>query len=285
MIPETAIQPINSLSLIDSIDVSSVQTTLAKIGQFQMIVQGSLKSGHDYGVIPGTGKPSLLKPGAEKILMLMGITSEYEVTERIQDYDKGFFAFSVKCTLTKGGTMVTEGLGHCNTKEKKYINQDPFTLANTCLKMAKKRSQIDATLTVASLSEIFTQDIEDIGAFNQSEQVETMTAKDAAATKIRFGKHKGQTLKEIFKEDQSYLKWLRNADKTDQEIKKAIELMFNAASEKASEKYQESAENEVEDHKKQDNHSEEKEESKPSFEDPFTGKGETIDISDDDLPF
>jgi hypothetical protein len=41
-------------------------------------------------------------------------------------------------------------------------NDDPYTLANTVLKMAKKRAQVDATLTVASLSEIFTQDIEDL---------------------------------------------------------------------------------------------------------------------------
>ena len=34
-------------------------------------------------------------------------------------------------------------------------------LANTVLKMAKKRAQVDAVLTVASLSEIFTQDMED----------------------------------------------------------------------------------------------------------------------------
>ena len=41
-------------------------------------------------------------------------------------------------------------------------NDDPYTLANTVLKMAKKRAQIDAVLTVASLSEIFTQDMEDL---------------------------------------------------------------------------------------------------------------------------
>lgn len=268
MMPETAIQPVNSLSLIDSIDVSSVQTTLAKIGQFQTIVQNSLKSGHDYGVIPGTGKPSLLKPGAEKILMLMGITSEYEVTERIQDYDKGFFAFSVKCTLTKSGTPITEGLGHCNTKEKKYINQDPFTLANTCLKMAKKRAQIDATLTVASLSEIFTQDIEDIGNFNQSESIETMTLEDAGNMKITFGKkHKGQTLKEICRTDRGYLEWLKNADRTNPALKKAIEVIFNAGTKKAGEKKQEQP-----DPKSQD-----------SPEDLFGP--EPIDIKDEDLPF
>lgn len=150
------------ISLIDDINVQQIENTMKKITQFQGLVQRNLKQNHDFGVIPGTPKPTLLKPGAEKILMLMGITSEYELTERVQDYEKGFFAFTVKCTLSKNGTKITEGMGHCNNKEKKWIKQDPYTVANTCLKMAKKRSQIDAVLTIASLSEIFTQDIEDM---------------------------------------------------------------------------------------------------------------------------
>jgi hypothetical protein len=158
-------QAVNSFSLVEGIDANQTLRTMQKIAQFQAIVQQNLKEGHDYGTIPGCGqKPTLLKPGAEKILMLMGVTSEYEITEKVQDYDKGFFAFTVKCVLSRNGQVITEGVGHCNTREKKYTSdkQDPYTLANTCLKMAKKRAQIDATLTIASLSEIFTQDLEDM---------------------------------------------------------------------------------------------------------------------------
>lgn len=187
-----------SLSIIDNVNLQQVSSTMQKIAQFQAVVQRTLKKDHDYGVIPGTGdKPTLLKPGAEKILMLMGLTSEYDVIEKVQDYEGGFFAFTVKCTLSRGDVKVTEGLGHANTKEARYArrwvtekklpdgvdknslpkrekegkygryveyqidNDDPYTLANTALKMAKKRAQIDAVLTVASLSEIFTQDLED----------------------------------------------------------------------------------------------------------------------------
>lgn len=159
---EINIQTGNALTLIENVDVQTIQKTLNKISQFQNLVKQNLRQNHDYGIIPGTPKPTLLKPGAEKILILMGITSEYELIERIQDYDNGFFAFTVKCVLTKGDQKITEGLGHCNTKEKKFIKQDPCTIANTCLKMAKKRAQIDATLTVSSLSDIFTQDIEEL---------------------------------------------------------------------------------------------------------------------------
>lgn len=161
------VQSTQSMSIIDNVNLQQVSATMQKIAQFQAVVQKALKKDHDYGVIPGTGsKPTLLKPGAEKILMLMGLTSEYEVIERVQDYDRGFFAFTVKCTLSKGDTKVTEGVGHANTREKRYVSgrqQDAYTLANTVLKMAKKRAQVDAVLTVASLSEIFTQDLEDLG--------------------------------------------------------------------------------------------------------------------------
>ena len=160
------LQTTQSLSIIDNVDLQQVSATMQKIAQFQAVVQKTLKKDHDYGVIPGTGsKPTLLKPGAEKILMLMGLTSEYKVIERVQDYDRGFFAFTVKCTLSKGDVKVTEGVGHANTREKRYVSgrqQDAYTLANTVLKMAKKRAQVDAVLTVASLSEIFTQDLEDL---------------------------------------------------------------------------------------------------------------------------
>ena len=159
------VQSTQSMSIIDNVNLQQVSATMQKIAQFQAVVQKTLKKDHDYGVIPGTGsKPTLLKPGAEKILMLMGLTSEYEVIEKVQDYNRGFFAFTVKCTLSKSGIKVTEGVGHANTREKRYTSggqQDPYTLANTVLKMAKKRAQVDAVLTVASLSEIFTQDLED----------------------------------------------------------------------------------------------------------------------------
>lgn len=42
------------------------------------------------------------------------------------------------------------------------VRTEPADLANTVLKMAKKRAQIDLTLTAMAASDIFTQDIEDM---------------------------------------------------------------------------------------------------------------------------
>ena len=153
---------VNSLSIIENVDIKSVESTTRKIIEFQTIIKKNLKKDKDYGVIPGCSKPTLLKPGAEKILMLMGLQSTYEIIDSTRDWKEGFFQYQVRCTLEKGGIVITQGLGCCNSRERKYIKLDPYSIDNTILKMAKKRSQVDASLTVASLSEIFTQDVEDI---------------------------------------------------------------------------------------------------------------------------
>lgn len=162
MAMELKAQTSQSLSLIDNVSIQQVESTMQKITQFQQVIHSTLHQNHDFGVVPGTSKPTLLKPGAEKILMMMGLRSEFEIADSTRDWQKGFFQYQVRCKLYRGDILVTEGLGACNTKERKYIKQDAFTLDNTVLKMAKKRALVDATLLVASLSDIFTQDLEDM---------------------------------------------------------------------------------------------------------------------------
>ena len=152
----------NNLAIIDTVEISQVQATMNKITQFQQVIQKTLHQGHDFGIIPGTDKPTLLKPGAEKILMMMGLQSEFEIVDSTRDFEKGFFQYQVRCKLLKGDMVITEGLGACNTRERKYLKMDPYTMDNTVLKMAKKRALVDAALLVASLSDVFTQDLEDM---------------------------------------------------------------------------------------------------------------------------
>lgn len=231
MTNEIVNQEVNTLAVIEGLKLDRVQQSMNTIQQFQKVVQGSLVEGHDYGAsFFGASKPSLLKPGAEKILMLLGLSSEYEIIEKIQDYEDGFFAYTIRCILTKGGQVITQGLGHCNSKEKKYTSdkQDVYMLGNTCLKMAKKRAQVDAALTVGSLSDIFTQDLEDMVQFEQSERIETLTIDDAENMKINFGKHRGKTIKEIYSTDEGYIRWL--AERAKQEVvKKAANMVLNSS--------------------------------------------------------
>jgi hypothetical protein len=100
----------------------AITQKLDAIEAFQQIVQKQLRKDHDYGIIPGTQKPTLLKPGAEKIAKLLNLADTYEIVEKIEDWDKPFFSYTVRCTLTElaSGTVVCSYLANCNSYENKY---------------------------------------------------------------------------------------------------------------------------------------------------------------------
>lgn len=54
---------------------------------------------------------------------------------------------------------------------------------------------------------------------------EPLTYESALEFKITFGKHKGKTLAEIYKADRDYIEWLRDGEKTDPQIKAAIDII------------------------------------------------------------
>jgi hypothetical protein len=114
----------------------------------------------DFGVIPGTKTPSLLKPGAEKIIWNYGLESRYELEKAIEDYEAGFFFYRFRCELWKNGVHITDGYGSSNSRERKNGSASGFDVANTALKIAKKRALVDAAILVGQLSGMFTQDIE-----------------------------------------------------------------------------------------------------------------------------
>ena len=151
---------------------------------------------------PGSDKMSLLKPGAEKVCRLAGVADRYEVLESICDYDKGLRMVTIRCNLANLATdqIVTSGMGECSSYESKYRyrwvyirevqelglvpgtllsrtrtgrnggeytqyrleNTDIVDQFNTVVKMARKRAMVDAALGIARLSEIFTQDGDDL---------------------------------------------------------------------------------------------------------------------------
>lgn len=229
----------SAISVIENLNLEAVQTQLRSIESFQSVVSKTLVKEQDYGVISGTEKPTLLKPGAEKILMILGLSSEYSIIDKVENYDNGFFAYTIQATLYKNGQLITQGMGSANTRETRYRKntykdnkkiawdgkyQDAYTLQNTVLKMAKKRAQVDATLTVASLSNVFTQDMEDNTEAKSGEEPQMV---------ITFGKYKGQTLEEIYKKDTNYIEWLAaNAKKP--EIRKAASMTLEQKESKKS---------------------------------------------------
>jgi len=229
-------EPTAALALPDE---QQFKTDIQAINQFQKVVRANMIDGQDYGVIPGTTKPTLLKPGAEKIAKLLGLADQYEIMDRQEDWQRGFFRYLIKCSLNSvvTGVTISEGLGECNSMESKYRwreakrkcpqcnaeaiikgkeeygggwlcfakqggcgakysdgdesiesqtigrveNDDTYSIVNTLVKMAKKRALVDAALSAGRLSQVFTQDIEDM-ALSREESVKTKTTKSATTS-------------------------------------------------------------------------------------------------------
>lgn len=206
---------------------SSTGTSLAvadvarQVCMIQDLLKTVMKKDHHYGVVPGCGdKPTLLKPGAEKVNFLFRYVAD-EPNITIRDLAGGHREYDVRLVLRgPDGRIVGSGVGSCSTMESKYRwrksqracpkcgvegsigrskfppkdnpraqpgwycreckaqyayddpsirnqqagrmeNPDIADVYNTCLKMAKKRAYVDATLTASAASDFFTQDIED----------------------------------------------------------------------------------------------------------------------------
>jgi hypothetical protein len=192
---------------------------MEELKAIRTFIASELKDGLDFGKIPGTGdKPTLLKPGSEKIAMFFNCYPTYAV--QATELPGGHVEYLVTTTLISRttGRMVGSGVGSCSTMEKKYryekggrkcpacgagaiiegradygggficfgkkggcgkkfksndaaITSQPLGRTevediadkrNTVLKMAKKRSHVDSTIGLGCLSELFTQDLEDI---------------------------------------------------------------------------------------------------------------------------
>jgi hypothetical protein len=132
---------------------------------FRELQRKVLEEGIDYGFPAGqrdpSQKPSLYKSGAEKLTRLFNLTPKFELLKSEERED--FVMYTFKCILkTRDGFIVGEGYGLANSREKRHWSENPLGNANTILKIAKKRSHVDAVLTGLGASNVFTQDLEDM---------------------------------------------------------------------------------------------------------------------------
>lgn len=167
-----------------------------QVNLVQDVMRSIMRPDVHFGVIPGTKKPSLYKPGAEVLCVTFRIADKYEVEDLSKD---GIAHYRVRClAIHQTSSMVLgEGMGECSSHEEKYkwrraickeefdatpenlrrikfskcqgkvekqeqIRTEPADQANTILKMACKRAKIAMVLNVTAASDIFTQDIEDL---------------------------------------------------------------------------------------------------------------------------
>jgi hypothetical protein len=115
-------------SLIANDDILSPVMNLAlakkRLAEFQGFVKEYLVENEDFGVIPGTPKPTLLKPGADKLCELYGLADSYEIVDKVEEYDAKppLFDYTIRCTLVRlrTGQVIATGLGSCSTYESRY---------------------------------------------------------------------------------------------------------------------------------------------------------------------
>lgn len=131
----------------------TIEQALQRRQQQSEFIQKLLRKGTDYGEIPGTGRKAatdvqpgairndnstLLKPGAEKLLMFFGLRPRFEAIQTIEDwtgknYDgEPFFYYHQKCILYRDGEIMAEGDGSCNSRESKYRYRKGERLCPKC---------------------------------------------------------------------------------------------------------------------------------------------------------
>jgi hypothetical protein len=88
----------------------------------QQFFQGVMVRDHDYGIIPGTREPTLLKPGAEKLAEYYGYAPTVKAVQEDCDRETGFYRARVTVALVskRTGAVVAEGVGEANTMEGRY---------------------------------------------------------------------------------------------------------------------------------------------------------------------
>ena len=168
-----------------------------RVNLIQQVMHGVMKQGTHYDTIPGTDKPTLLKPGAEVLMTTFQIAVDPEV-EDLSTGDEIRYRVRAVGRRQQTGDVIGTGIGECSSHEEKYkwrrivcdeefdatseerrrskyargkqgshyvikqIRTEQADVANTVLKMAKKRALVDFTLTALAASDIFAQDLEDM---------------------------------------------------------------------------------------------------------------------------
>jgi hypothetical protein len=142
-------------------------------GKIHVVSRSKCQAGNNCKNPAHFSKPSLFKPGAEKICGMLGLTVRYPT---LPDYEKAALngaqlsQIIIRCEiLDASGRVVADGVG------ARIIAQDNGDI-NKALKMAEKSAHIDATLRMAGLSEVFTQDIEDMMQRREAESIQRAEA-------------------------------------------------------------------------------------------------------------
>lgn len=112
---------------------ASAGELVARMDVIKQAMKSAMQPDVDYGVIPGTGsKPTLLKPGAEKLGVLFQLDLQPE-NEKLW-HDDGHLTVISRVTAYHAptGARLGGGEGICTTREKKYAKRRADRLCPQC---------------------------------------------------------------------------------------------------------------------------------------------------------
>ena len=92
-----------------------------QVNILQETMKQVMKKDIHYGVIPGCGvKPTLLKPGAEKICTTFRLAPTYDIN--VRELENGHREYEILCTLSHipSDQLIAQGVGLCSSMESKY---------------------------------------------------------------------------------------------------------------------------------------------------------------------
>jgi hypothetical protein len=186
----------NEIAVVNEQRALTAGEIRSHVNRVQEVMKAVMLRDTHYGIIPGSKKPSLYKPGAEVLCVAFRVAPSYKIEELSTD-DCVRYRITCVGTHQSTGVVLGEGVGECSSNEEKYkwrraicqeeydetpadrkrikygkyqgkvertqqIRTEPADIANTVLKMAVKRAQVAMTLNVTAASDCFTQDIEDL---------------------------------------------------------------------------------------------------------------------------
>ena len=119
--------------------VMSIKDMTDRYQMMARITSEIMREGQDYGAIPGTGgKPSLLKPGAEKLTTFFGLRKEFNILMQTEDWTgtehggEPFFYYLIRCSLYRDEVLIAAADGSCNSWESKYRWRKAERVCPTC---------------------------------------------------------------------------------------------------------------------------------------------------------
>jgi hypothetical protein len=177
--------------------VLSIRELQTRMQTILDVMANVLEETKDYGKIPGTDKPTLFKPGAEKLCLTFQLAAGDPRIEDLSTEDENRYRIRVPIEGPDGRVLAV-GIGSASSNEEKYrwrktvcdeewteappsvrrekwfkgkngganwkgkqIRTSPADVDNTILKMAHKRAFIHGTLLATGASSVFNQDLED----------------------------------------------------------------------------------------------------------------------------